>query len=41
MIYASPGSAEALVTFKDIYGNYIGGRFVEPVRVSTSTMSAP
>ncbi|MBU3007230.1 acetaldehyde dehydrogenase ExaC [Cobetia amphilecti] len=32
MIYASPGSADALVTFKDIYGNYIGGRFVEPVK---------
>ena len=32
MIYASPGSADALVTFKDTYGNYIGGRFVEPVK---------
>ncbi|MBT2151779.1 aldehyde dehydrogenase [Pseudoalteromonas tetraodonis] len=31
MIYANPGSADALVTFKQQYGNYIGGEWVAPV----------
>ena len=31
MIYANPGSADALITFKQQYGNYIGGEWVEPV----------
>lgn len=32
MIYANPGSAGSIVTFKSRYGNYIGGEFVEPVK---------
>ena len=31
MIYANPGTADALITFKQQYGNYIGGEWVEPV----------
>jgi len=31
MIYANPGSPDALVTFKQQYGNYIGGEWVAPV----------
>ncbi|GAA3904103.1 aldehyde dehydrogenase [Halomonas cibimaris] len=31
MIYANPGSPDALITFEARYGNYIGGEFVPPV----------
>ncbi|MEH6473761.1 MAG: aldehyde dehydrogenase family protein, partial [Halopseudomonas sp.] len=31
MIYANPGSEGAVVSFKQRYGNYIGGEFVAPV----------
>lgn len=31
MIYANPGKEGALVSFKQRYGNYIGGEFVAPV----------
>ncbi|MEP4889480.1 MAG: aldehyde dehydrogenase family protein [Aliiglaciecola sp.] len=32
MIYAKPGSENSLVTFKQQYGNYIGGEWVAPVK---------
>ncbi|WP_312935171.1 hypothetical protein, partial [Stutzerimonas nitrititolerans] len=32
MIYAQPGTAGAVVSFKPRYGNYIGGEFVAPVK---------
>ncbi|MCW4149648.1 aldehyde dehydrogenase [Halomonas sp. 18H] len=32
MIYANPGTPEALVDFAARYGNYIGGEFVPPVK---------
>ncbi|WP_301360609.1 acetaldehyde dehydrogenase ExaC [Stutzerimonas nitrititolerans] len=32
MIYAQPGTAGAVVSFKPRYGNYIGGEFVPPVK---------
>lgn len=31
MIYAAPGQADSLLEIKPRYGNYIGGKFVEPV----------
>ncbi|MCO7554060.1 hypothetical protein, partial [Metapseudomonas otitidis] len=31
MRYAQPGTPGAVVSFKDRYGNYIGGEFVPPV----------
>ena len=31
MIYANPGQPGAVVTFKERYGNFIGGQWVEPV----------
>ncbi|MDF1763827.1 MAG: aldehyde dehydrogenase [Oleibacter sp.] len=31
MIYANPGQPNSVVTFKQEYGNYIGGEFVAPV----------
>jgi aldehyde dehydrogenase len=31
MIYANPGAEGAAVTFKSVYGNYIGGQWLEPV----------
>ena len=31
MIYADPGQPGAVVSFKQQYGNYIGGEFVAPV----------
>ncbi|MGF6593599.1 acetaldehyde dehydrogenase ExaC [Pseudomonas sp. 2835] len=31
MIYAAPGTADALISFKAVYGNYIGGEFVAPL----------
>lgn len=30
MIYANPGQADAVITFKSQYGNYIGGEWIEP-----------
>ncbi|SDK90028.1 aldehyde dehydrogenase [Modicisalibacter muralis] len=32
MIYANPGSTDAVVSFEKRYGNYIGGEFVAPVK---------
>ncbi|MFC3607310.1 acetaldehyde dehydrogenase ExaC [Stutzerimonas tarimensis] len=32
MIYAQPGTAGSIVSFKQRYGNYIGGEFVAPVK---------
>ena len=32
MLYANPGSADAKVKFKDHYDNFIGGKFVAPVK---------
>ena len=32
MIYATPGSAGAPVNFKAQYDNFIGGKFVAPVK---------
>tara|TARA_R110000868_G_scaffold328874_2_gene589706 strand:+ start:220 stop:1740 length:1521 start_codon:yes stop_codon:yes gene_type:complete len=32
MIYANPGSAGSLMTFKDQYQNFIGGQWVSPVK---------
>ena len=32
MLYANPGSADAKVTFKAQYDNFIGGKFVPPVK---------
>jgi aldehyde dehydrogenase len=32
MIYANPGSAGSLMTFKDQYQNFIGGQWVAPVK---------
>ena len=31
MIYARPGSADALFNFKDRYANFIGGEWVAPL----------
>ena len=31
MRYAHPGTPGALVTFKSAYGNYIDGKFIEPL----------
>ena len=31
MIYAAPGTPDAIVNFKPRYGNYIGGEFVQPL----------
>lgn len=32
MIYAQPGTEGAVVNFKERYGNFIGGKWVEPVK---------
>ncbi|MGB8711888.1 MAG: aldehyde dehydrogenase family protein [Onishia taeanensis] len=32
MIYANPGSADALVSFAERYGNFIDGKFVAPIK---------
>ena len=37
MLYAMPGQAGAKVQFKSQYDNFIGGKFVAPVRASIST----
>lgn len=31
MIYAAPGQKDSLLTIKTHYGNYIGGKFIEPI----------
>lgn len=41
MIYAKPGTADAIVSFKSRYGNYIGGTFVEPVNGQYFTNTSP
>ena len=30
MIYAAPGTENALINFKSRYGNFIGGQWIEP-----------
>lgn len=41
MIYANPGSAGSLITFKDRYGNFINGEFVAPVKGEYFTNTTP
>src|SRR3990167_2979665 len=41
MIYAQPGTAGAVVTFKPRYGNYIGGEFVAPIKGQYFTNTSP
>ena len=41
MIYAQPGSAGAIVSFKPRYGNYINGEFVAPVNGRYFTNTTP
>lgn len=41
MRYAHPGTDGALVTFKERYGNYIGGEFVAPVKGQYFTNTSP
>ncbi|ROL63078.1 aldehyde dehydrogenase family protein [Pseudomonas vranovensis] len=41
MIYAPPGSADALIRFKAVYGNYIGGQFVAPLTGQYFSNSSP
>ena len=41
MIYANPGSAGSIVTFKPRYGNYIGGEFVAPIKGEYFTNTSP
>jgi aldehyde dehydrogenase len=41
MLYANPGSAGAIVSFKSRYGNYINGEFVPPVGGRYFTNSSP
>lgn len=41
MLYANPGSAGSIVSFKSRYGNYIGGEFVPPVKGQYFTNSSP
>ncbi|MEH6650810.1 MAG: aldehyde dehydrogenase family protein [Motiliproteus sp.] len=41
MIYANPGSAGAVVSFEQRYGNYIGGEFVAPVEGNYFTNTSP
>ena len=41
MRYAHPGTEGALVNFKERYGNYIGGKFVEPVNGQYFTNTSP
>ncbi|VTN11082.1 Uncharacterised protein [Raoultella terrigena] len=35
MRYAHPGTPGALVTLKSAYGNYIDGKFVEPLAANS------
>lgn len=41
MIYAAPGEADSLLEIKPRYGNYIGGKFVEPVDGEYFTNRSP
>src|SRR5690554_5017255 len=41
MIYANPGAAGSLVTFKNRYGNFINGEFVAPVKGQYFTNTTP
>lgn len=41
MIYAAPGQADSLLEIKPRYGNYIGGKFVEPVDGEYFTNRSP
>ena len=41
MIYAQPGTPGAVVSFKPRYGNFIGGKFVEPVNGQYFTNTSP
>lgn len=41
MIYAQPGTAGAVVSFKPRYGNYINGEFVAPVKGQYFTNTTP
>ncbi|MFK8331941.1 aldehyde dehydrogenase family protein [Pseudomonas sp. BJa5] len=41
MIYAQPGTPGALVNFKPVYGNYIGGRFLAPLKGQYFSNSSP
>jgi len=41
MIYAQPGSADAVISFKPRYGNFIGGEWVAPVKGQYFTNHTP
>jgi len=41
MIYAQPGTPGAIVSFKQRYGNYIGGEFVAPLSGEYFTNTSP
>src|SRR5690554_780602 len=41
MIYANPGAAGSLITFKNRYGNFINGEFVAPVKGQYFTNTTP
>lgn len=41
MIYANPGAAGSLITFKDRYGNFINGEFIAPVKGEYFTNTTP
>lgn len=41
MIYANPGSENSVVTFKPKYGNFIGGKWVAPVKGNYFTNTTP
>lgn len=41
MIYAQPGTEGAVVNFKERYGNFIGGQWVEPVKGQYFTNTSP
>ncbi|WP_295476533.1 aldehyde dehydrogenase family protein [uncultured Pseudomonas sp.] len=41
MRYAHPGTEGAIVSFKERYGNYIGGEFVPPVKGQYFTTTSP
>ncbi|CAK9890268.1 MULTISPECIES: acetaldehyde dehydrogenase ExaC [Pseudomonas] len=41
MIYSPPGSADALISFKSRYGNFIGGEFVAPEQGQYFSNSSP
>lgn len=41
MIYAAPGHADSLLSIKPRYGNYVGGKFVEPIGGEYFTNHSP